>query len=184
MTSAISATAPSNASSSRGVSRFDGATIDDLDPAVAAAVREWRDTGMHRNVLLLGNVGVGKTYAAYVITQIALADDWFYAAEIIPVGELLYHLAPRADMAMFQRLASVPLLVLDDLGTQPPTDWWTTQVYGVLNRRWVSRLPTIATSNHDIGPLAKAIGDRAYSRLADDAIVLRMPGKDRRKSTR
>jgi DNA replication protein DnaC len=101
--------------------------------------------------------------------------------------ELLDQIRPSGshpDAAM-QRAISVPLLVLDDLGGERPTDWTLERLFVVVNRRWLEGRPIIASSNLAVdngqGPLPDAIGARTYSRLVGDAVVVQMAGRDLRR---
>ena len=43
----------------------------------------------------------------------------------------------------FERIRTVPLLVLDDLGAQSPTAWAEEKLYQIVNYRYVNKLPTV-----------------------------------------
>jgi DNA replication protein DnaC len=67
------------------------------------------------------------------------------------------------------------LLVLDDLGTENPTDWAHEQLYRVLDNRYEERAPTIVTSNvKDVGQ----IDARIRSRFREGLVIC--DGKDLR----
>ena len=44
---------------------------------------------------------------------------------------------------------TVPLLVIDDIGKEPPTEWAISTVYNIINGRYEAYLPTIVTTNYD-----------------------------------
>jgi DNA replication protein DnaC len=165
--------------------RFADATPGDLDTPVGEAAGEWLD-GDGRNLLLLGHVGVGKTHAA-----LAAARAWLQAYQrpwwFTPVPNLLAQLRPSAEHpnVALDRAISVPLLVLDDLGGERPTDWTLEWLFIIVNQRWLYQRPTVATSNLAVdngqGPLPDAIGARTYSRLVQDAVVVQMAGRDLRR---
>lgn len=161
-------------------SRFAHARITQLDGALAKLATDWTAAAMTANVVLLGNVGVGKTHAAC-----ALAIEAHQAGSTVqfaPVVELLDQLRPGGDDHALERAMTVDVLVLDDLGGERPTDWTGERLYALINRRWLEQRPTIATSNLGPEALEKSIGSRAWSRLYHDALRLSVAGQDRRKA--
>lgn len=156
--------------------RYQHARLEDLAGDLAKA-GEWDGTG---NVLLLGNVGAGKTHAA-----VALARGFHDAGgEVLfrPSVRLLDDLRPDGPADAYHRACTVDLLVLDDLGAERQTDWTADRISAVLVARYDDCLPTIVTSNLAPEALEKAVGARIYSRLYDDALRLKVAGSDRRRA--
>jgi DNA replication protein DnaC len=166
-------------------SRFADVSVTDLDASTLSMVDEWL-AHPTRNLLLLGSVGVGKTHAA-----LAAAKAWLHYYQrpwwFTPVPNLLAQLRPSAEHpnVALDRAISVPLLVLDDLGGERPTEWTLEWLFIIVNQRWLDQRPTVATSNLAVdngqGPLPDAIGARTYSRLVQDAVVIQMAGRDLRR---
>lgn len=132
------------------------------------------------NVVILGPVGVGKTYLA-----VAMAWERHRLGEYVrfwPVVELLDALRPGGDEDAAATARDAKVLVLDDLGAERPTDWTAERLYALINRRWLNELPTIVTSNLEPNQLRTAIGERLYSRLAHEALAIRLSGVDRRRA--
>jgi DNA replication protein DnaC len=63
----------------------------------------------------------------------------------------------------FEEVRSVPLLILDDLGTQSSTAWAQEKLFQILNYRYNARLPTVLTTNHSL----EEIDLRLRSRMVD-----------------
>lgn len=42
----------------------------------------------------------------------------------------------------------VPLLIIDDIGTEQPTTWGITQIYTIINARYEAYMPIIITTNY------------------------------------
>lgn len=168
-------------------SRFAGAHIDDVADHVRDDLVAWCEQRATTNVLLLGPVGVGKTFAA-----LAAARDRHAEGDTVafwPVVELLDALRPSANVARSPAdhddvagAYTVGVLVLDDLGAERPTEWTAERLYALINRRWLEERPTIVTSNLAPDVLREAIGERMYSRIADGAVGLHLVGPDRRAS--
>ena len=87
---------------------------------------------------------------------------------------------------VFERYARCGLLVLDDLGKGSKTDWAVERIYMLLDYRYNHKLPTIITSNYDIGEVAALLStdeqsqEAIASRIGGMCRGVRMSGKDRR----
>lgn len=158
--------------------RFRHATRDQLTGDLASLVDEWIDGAMNANVMLLGDVGVGKTHAACVMAM--QAHQAGSRVTFAPVVELLDQLRPGGDPRAMERACDVDVLVLDDVGIEKPTDWTGERLYAVINRRWLEERPTIATSNLPPEIVKQRVGAQAWSRLYHQALRLEVAGKDRR----
>lgn len=180
---------------SRVPQRFVRATLDDFgdDDANLDAVkllRDWADQPRGRNLVVTGPLGVGKSHAAVAACRVQ--HDRGYEVRFYPVVELLDMLRPGGPEDALAVLCDVDRLIIDDVGSERPTEWTAERMYALVNRRWLEERPTIATSNHDprrgqgaASPLEEALGPRTFSRLVGDgAVVVRMTGKDRRRQRR
>ena len=52
---------------------------------------------------------------------------------------------------------TVPLLIIDDMGKEPPTDWGVSKIYAIINARYEGYKPTIVTSNYTDTELEKRL---------------------------
>lgn len=168
--------------------RFWPARLTDLTGTVHDELEQWANDDDRGNLVLAGAVGVGKTHAAVAACRPAFgrgADLTF-----LPVGELLDQLDwRRPDSAQtLERLCRVPLLIVDDMGAERSNEWTGERLYLVINRRWLDGLPTVVTTNLqlggdvlDAGTLLEQVGERTYSRLAHGALSLELTGKDQRR---
>lgn len=166
--------------------RFQGARIDDMPEPVAADLQDWADGPDGRNLLLFGPVGTGKTHAA--VAAVRPCHDRGMRVQFWPVVELLDELRPGGTEGAFGALASVDVLVVDDLGTERPTDWTGERLGALVNRRWLEQLPIVVTTNlpggDGAGTLQEAVGPRTYSRLVGGAVGVVLGGDDRRRTKR
>jgi len=133
---------------------------------------------------LLGPYGVGKTHLAAAIANEALDREERVLFAVVP--DLLDHLratfGPQSTVAYderFELVRTVPLLILDDLGTESATPWAREKLYQVINHRYNERLATVITTN--LKP--DAIEPRIYSRLCDPAcgVILTIIAQDYRR---
>jgi DNA replication protein DnaC len=161
--------------------RFQGAKLGEFSPKMVDQITGWQEiSGEGKNLVIFGPVGVGKSRAACAAVRKACA-----AGPILfrPSGEMLNDLRPGGAPGAFDALASVPMLIVDDLGVEKVTDWTTEQIDLLINRRWLDEKPTVITTNLEPADLSAHVGERAYSRLVGEgAVVLRLTGADRRRS--
>lgn len=168
---------------------FAAARLDDAStPArtVAAWVRHYLagDLPARHSLLLLGNVGTGKTHLAYAaLRELAEAGhpraDWAGGT----AAEVYRRLRPESGENHTEVLASLigaSVLLLDDLGANKHSDFTEESTLTILDARYRAKAPVIATGNANLKELAAAIGDRALSRLLGMAQVVEVKGRDRR----
>jgi DNA replication protein DnaC len=119
-------------------------------------------------LVLFGSYGCGKTHLAAAIANVALRRNYQVIFAVVP--DLLDHLrstfGPNSDIAYderFETVREIPVLVLDDLGTENTTPWAREKLYQIINHRYNYRLPTIVTINRRL----EDIEPRILSRLSD-----------------
>lgn len=161
--------------------RFHDADLTGFDPEVYDALVAWARRPAGRNLVLIGPVGTGKTHAAVAACRVA---HWSgLGVRFLPVVELLDLLRPGGPENALYDLADVDRLILDDVGSERPTEWTAERLYALLNRRWLEVAPTIVTTNLAPADLEESIGARLFSRLVgNDAVVLALYGNDRRRA--
>ncbi len=159
--------------------RFRTAALEHVDPAVVDHLAGWSDNPDRPNLLLAGPVGVGKTWAALAVCRPLIESGATCA--YWPLVELLDQLRPGGQPETWADTVDLDLLILDDLGTERPTDWTAERLYALVNRRWAERRPIVATTNLRSPELRQALGERTYSRLVGGALVVRLSGEDRRR---
>jgi DNA replication protein DnaC len=72
------------------------------------------------------------------------------------------------------------LVLLDDVGSERPTEWAVSELGDIINSRYDSDLPTIITTNTPIDKLKDYLSERIASRLAEMCLVIPMVGPDLR----
>ena len=123
-------------------------------------------------MLLTGASGSGKTHLAAAIANhcIGMGIRTFFT--IIP--DLLDHLratfSPHSEITydeLFEQLRNVPLLILDDLGSQHSSPWAAEKLFQILNHRYNAQLPTVVTTNVSLDRLDEDL----QTRLTDPDIA-------------
>ncbi len=126
-------------------------------------------------LLLEGTYGCGKTHLAAAVGNARLHYE--DAVLFITTPDLLDHLrntyGPSSEIGydeMFDRLRNAPLLILDDLGVENPSQWAQEKLFQLLNHRYSRELATVITTNADL----ETLDPRIRSRLLDDTIIHRI----------
>lgn len=164
---------------------FDAAAGNGNGPAGPAAAARARNPEPPGSLLILGATGTGKTYQAYGCIRALAARGVTVAWHADTAPGLLAGLRPRegADSeGEYRKIAAVPLLLLDDIGTAKASEWTEEILYRLINDRYEAMLPGLFTSNIPAAELRATLGDRIASRLAEmcQRVVLR--GPDRRRT--
>jgi DNA replication protein DnaC len=172
---------------------FDRFPVTEMSQPVVAEVRRFtRDIGANldegRGVWLFGDVGTGKTTLAMLISKAALAAGRTVAIYSLPRLLNLLREAISSDdgkLDLLDRLATVDLLHLDDVGAENSTDWVLEQLYSIVNTRYEEQRSLLVTSNLGPDDLTDQIGERTVSRMAElCAAQIPLFGADRRREYR
>jgi len=164
--------------------KFQGVSFDrppvstEIAPMVVQLVRSWVDDleanlDAGRGLWLMGDTGTGKTTLAMLVSKAALEDSRSVAIYSLP--KLLarirrtYDSEPGGDsyLSFFERLTSVDLLHIDDLGAEKRSDWVLEQLYALVNERYEAQRSMLVTTNLDPDQLEEQIGPRTVSRLVE-----------------
>jgi DNA replication protein DnaC len=136
----------------------------------------------HRNLLICGQTGVGKSHLAQAVAHEA-ARQGFDILLTTAHGMLTHLHAGRADGSQERRLATYlrpNLLIIDDFGLKPLPLSGPSDLYDVINGRY-ERASIILTSNRAPAEWQELFGDpllgsAGLDRLGDRAIVLTVTG--------
>jgi len=158
-----------------------------LDKSVVLALGSCQWIGHHRNCLITGPTGVGKSWLACALGHKACREG--YSVLYLRAARLWRELAvARADGRYLKLLAGfsrTDLLILDDLGTAPLGDPERHDLLEILEDRY-DRRATLVTSQLPVGHWHEAIGDPTLAdaildRLVHNAHKLALKGESMRK---
>lgn len=138
------------------------------------------------NIFLLGPVGVGKTHIAQALGHIAcrMGHDVIFTKA---ANMFRYLHGGRADQSWERRIkqyTSVDLLILDDFGLKPLTQFQSDDFYEIINERYMKK-STIFTGNrtiedwHGLFP-DPVIANSAMDRIAHNAHQIIITGESYR----
>jgi len=168
---------------------FDRPPVTEIEPRIVAEVRrfvaridEHLDDG--RGLWFLGPTGTGKTTLAMLVSKAAYDAGRSVAIYSLPrlLNEIRdIHRAERSHIELLDRLTSVDLLHIDDVGAERTTDWVLEELYSIVNARYEDRRSIVITTNIlDRDALCEQITERTVSRLTEMCDELPLLGPDRR----
>lgn len=123
------------------------------------------------DLLFTGQSGLGKTYLLHAIAH--RVTERGYSVEYLSAFKLLEILRKAYfdnNASLLDSLIAVPLLLIDDLGTEPLMENITvTQLFNLLNERQNRKAHTVISTNLTIPELKKRYTERIASRLLDES---------------
>ena len=135
-----------------------------------------------KGLLLYGNVGRGKTYAACEVAN-ALIDKG-YSVLVTNFSRVLNMLQSTFEKQEYiDSLNRFSLLVIDDLGIERSTEFAKEQVYNIIDSRYRAGLPMIITTNLSIDKIKNPTdieNGRIYDRIIERCFPIEVTGQNRR----
>ena len=123
------------------------------------------------SLLLLGNVGNGKTHLAVGIAREAMeqAAEAIFTTTTDMIGKVkaTWGNSGESESKVIRRFASVDLLVLDEVGSIKCSGREREILFAILGGRHNAVLPTIFTGNLTTSELPSYLGDQIVSRLRE-----------------
>lgn len=144
---------------------------------------EFKKAGI--GLLLFGNVGTGKSYAAGCITNALI--DRLESVLFVGMSDVVNRMQGNfgADRDSYMTSLMRPeLLILDDLGAERNTSFGKERVFDVINRRRLTGKPMIITTNIPIVTMQKAASldeRRIYDRILEVCVPIRFDGENFRR---
>ena len=140
---------------------------------------------MHKGLLLYGTVGTGKTYIAACIAN-ALIDRG-YTCLVTNFARLTNTISSmRSDKQEYiDSLNGFSLIVIDDLSSERDTEYMNEIVMNIIDARYRSGKPLIATTNltsEELNAPKDIRKKRVYSRLMEMCVPIEVKGTDRRRT--
>lgn len=154
---------------------FDQQPVAGMPDAVVSAVRAYvRNLPARieegRGIWFVGDVGTGKTTLAMIVSAAALSNG--YSTAIYSLPRLLNLIRDEVGsenslLDLLDRLSSVDLLHVDDLGAQHTTPWRLEQLYSIVDARYQAGKAIVATTNLMPPKLAEQMGRQVLTTVTD-----------------
>ena len=143
-------------------------------------VDQWMPNNGTPGLLLIGGCGVGKTHLAVATLQEIIDTNKPGKLLFSNFQDLLQEIQASftADSSvdkseLLRPLLEADLLVLDELGSQKPSNWVHDILYYIINTRYNDVRTTIFTTNN-VEDLGDRIGERLRSRLYEMTAALHL----------
>ena len=136
-------------------------------------------------LLLFGNVGTGKSYAAGCIANALI--DRLESVLFVGMSDVVNRMQGNfgADRDHYMKSLMRPdLLILDDLGAERNTSFGKERVFDVVDKRLLSGKPMIVTTNIPLSVMKQAadLDDRRiFDRILEVCVPIRFDGENFRK---
>ena len=189
---------------------FDGPHAHLMKARMAACrfVEEYSSSN-NTGLLLIGNIGTGKTHLAVGIIKELICSKgipclFYDYRELLKQIQNSYNDSVKAtELEVLRPVFEAEVLVLDELGAVKPTEWVWDTVSLILNSRYNDNRTTIITTNYPDDAardsngssefaraqraarsetLGDRIGDRMRSRLHEMCRIVKMEGQDFRQT--
>ena len=140
-----------------------------------------------KNIVFVGYTGTGKTYLMECMANQLIKNGnvicWTTAFNLNQ-NLLAYHTSQDKNRSNFiDTFINADCLFIDDLGTEPILNKVTIEgIYLILSERMEKNLPTIISTNLDLGQIEETYGERIFSRLLykEKSLTLEIKNEDLR----
>ena len=148
---------------------------------ILGAMREWaekfqdhKDTGS--SLILVGDVGTGKNHLSsaamnYIMEKFVSSCYFTSITKIFLEIKDSFNRKDKTELEILDRHLSYDLLVLNELGLHPGTDFEFEKINWIINERIDMNKPFILISNLKLKELKPIVGDRLTDRMAAHNIL-------------
>lgn len=134
-----------------------------------------------QSMFFIGKTGLGKTFLSSAIAKELMQKGFNVAFDSIQNFLRAVeneHFGRVTGTDTFQILIDADLLILDDLGSEFSSPFYSSALYNIVNTRLNKGVPTIISSNLSLTELQNKYDDRIISRITGMYSILHFIGED------
>lgn len=143
------------------------------------------DNSTEKNLLFLGNTGLGKTFLSNCIANELLKQGKTVLYQTAPVmldTIIDYRFNKTNATNIYDNILDVDLLIIDDLGTECMNSMKFSELFNVINTRLLNQnnhiTKTIISTNLNLKELSEKYDERIFSRFVGFYNICRFFGED------
>jgi DNA replication protein DnaC len=125
-------------------------------------------------VVFSGMPGTGKSHLAIAIAQAVMGRHTALYTSAIDAVRMIRNTwrrdSEQTETQVLNTLASVHLLILDEVGVQYGTEAEQVSLFDIIDKRYRDLMPTILLTNQGKAGLKTFLGDRSFDRLREGGI--------------
>ena len=158
---------------------------DNMKDIYLKCVRFVEDFDNHNfSLLFVGSPGLGKTFMCNSIARELLKKGksviYQVSSELIDMVRKYKFDFENEDnnSSSLNEIYNCDLLIIDDLGTELPTQFSSLVIYNILNKRLLNNKKIIVSTNLNTDEIMKSYSERIYSRLFGNLSMYKFFGED------
>ena len=138
----------------------------------------------YHNLFFYGTVGTGKSFLSSCIARELLESEhsvvYMSAIHLFEVlSKSMFDYRNKEDLVTYNKeLFDCDLLIIDDLGTEYPTNVISSVFFSLLNGRNMAQKSTIISTNLSFEDVSNRYSDRSFSRIMQNYIICKFTGPD------
>lgn len=148
------------------------------DRALTVATEFAQNFDQHKRngtvVVFSGLPGTGKSHLAIAIAQAVMAKHTALYTSAIDAVRMIRETwrrdSDKTETEVLDRLSSVGLLVLDEVGVQYGTEAEQINLFDIIDKRYRDMMPTILLTNQNKKGMKEFLGDRSFDRLREGGL--------------
>ena len=141
-----------------------------------------------KNLLFYGDTGVGKTFLSNCVAKDLLDKGYsviyFTAFQFFDILSKGVFEKDTDAIAAHKNIFDCDLLIIDDLGTETPNSFTTSQLFLCINERILRQKSTIISTNLGLDQIMNVYSERTFSRISSSYSIIKLFGDDIRLKKR
>lgn len=141
-----------------------------------------------KNLLFYGDTGVGKTFMSNCVAKDLLDKGYsviyFTAFQFFDILSKGVFGKDSDALATHKNIFDCDLLIIDDLGTETPNSFTTSQLFLCVNERILRQKSTIISTNLNLDQIMDVYSERTFSRISNSYSIIKLFGDDIRLKKR